>query len=73
MTFKSAIDQPKRFQHSKAVAQTVVVDVARHVVQRVPEEVHVAALPCGLRQDLDDCLPEPGVVVLTCSPDVPRS
>jgi hypothetical protein len=25
--------------------------------------MHITALPCGLGQDLDDRLPEPGVVV----------
>jgi hypothetical protein len=34
---------------SPALAQAIVVDLARHVVERVAQEVHVAALPRGLR------------------------
>ena len=45
------------------LAQAVVVDLAGHIVERVAQEVHVTALPCGLRQDLDDRLAEPGMVV----------
>ena len=30
------------------LAQAVVVDLARHVVERIAQEVHVTALPCGL-------------------------
>jgi hypothetical protein len=45
------------------LAQAVVVDLAGHVIERIAQEVHVAALPGGFRQHLDDRLPEPGVVV----------
>ena len=38
------------------LAQTVVVDLARHVIKGVAQEVHITALPCRLGQDLDDRL-----------------
>jgi len=37
-----------------------MVDLARHAVEGVVQEVDVAALPGSFRQDLDDCLPKPG-------------
>ena len=37
--------------------QAIVVDLARQVVERVAQEVHVAALPRRLRQHLADRLP----------------
>src|SRR3954454_21947464 len=43
--------------------QAVVVRLARQVVQRVPQEVDVAALDEGSRQDLAERRLEPGVVV----------
>jgi hypothetical protein len=43
--------------------QAVAVDLAGHVVQCVPEEVHVAALPRRLRQYLGDRLAKPRVVI----------
>jgi hypothetical protein len=45
------------------LAQAVVVDPARHVVERVPQEVHVTALICRLRESLAQCRPEAGVIV----------
>ena len=43
--------------------QAVVVHIARRVVERVPEKMHVAALVSRLRQHLADRRPESGVVV----------
>jgi hypothetical protein len=36
------------------LAQAVVVDLARHVVEGIPEKGHVTALPYGFRQHLED-------------------
>src|SRR5690242_5645948 len=43
--------------------QTIVVDLARYIIERVSEEMHVAALPSGLGQDLADRLLQAGVIV----------
>ena len=43
--------------------QAVVVGLAGHVVEGVPEEMDVAPLPGGLGQDLPEGLAQPGVVV----------
>jgi hypothetical protein len=43
--------------------QTVVVDPARHVVERIAQEMHIAALICGLRQSFAPRRPEAGMIV----------
>ncbi len=43
--------------------QAVVVPLARHVIQRVAQEMHVAALPDRLRENLLDRPPQPRVIV----------
>ena len=45
------------------LSQTVVVHPARHIVERVAQEVHIAALPGRLGQDLADRLLEAGMIV----------
>ena len=41
----------------------VVVDPARHVVERITQKMHVAALISRLRQNLAQNRPEAGVIV----------
>ena len=43
--------------------QTVVVDPARDVVERVAQEMHVAALIGRLRENLAQCCPQAGMIV----------
>lgn len=43
--------------------QTIVIGLPRKVVQGIPQEMHIAALPSGFGQDLKDRLLQPGVVV----------
>src|SRR4029453_11452470 len=41
--------------------QAVVIGLARQIIERVTQEVNIAALPCRLRQDLSDCLAKAAV------------
>src|SRR2546423_15260512 len=43
--------------------QTVIVDPARHIVERVAQEMHIAPLIGRLRQSLAQRRSEPGVIV----------
>src|SRR5262249_60665990 len=43
--------------------QTVVVDPARHVVERVAQKMHIAALVSRFRQNLAQRCPQAGVIV----------
>lgn len=43
--------------------QAVVVALARHMIQRVPEEMNITPLPGRLRQNLRDRLAEAGMIV----------
>jgi hypothetical protein len=53
----AAIVEPAQF------LQAVVVHLARHVIERVPEEMHVAALPRHLGEHFPDRCLETLVVV----------
>ena len=43
--------------------QTVVAVLARQMIERIPEEVHIAALPGGFRDHLADRCDQAGVIV----------
>ena len=43
--------------------QAVVVDPARHVVECIPQEMHIAALIGRLRESLAQCRPQTGMIV----------
>src|SRR5215470_6041257 len=53
----AAIVKPAQF------LQAVVVDAARHVVERVAQKMYVTALIGRLCQDLVQCRSEPGVII----------
>ncbi len=54
---------PRTGSQPAQLLQAVVVDPARHVVERVPEEMHVAALIGRFGESLAQCRPETGVII----------
>src|ERR1700756_1032813 len=54
---------PRTGSEPAQLLQAVVVDLAWDIVEGVPEEVDVTALPDRLRQDLADRLLQPRMVV----------
>jgi hypothetical protein len=53
-----------RKPRTNAAPQAIVIDLAQHVVERVPEEMHIAALPRRLRQHLANRHLQPRMVVV---------
>src|SRR5438270_6117685 len=54
---------PRTGSQPAQLLQAVVADLARHVVERVGQEIHVAALIGGFRQSLAQRRPEAGVII----------
>ena len=54
---------PRTGSQPAQLLQAVVVDPARHVVARVPQEMHVAALIGRLRQNFAQRRPQTGMIV----------
>jgi hypothetical protein len=53
----AAVIEPPQF------LQAVVVGLSRHMVESIAQEVHIAALPGGLREDLHETAPQSLVIV----------
>src|ERR1700760_3351872 len=54
---------PRTGSKPAQLLQAVVVNPARHVIEGVSQEMHIAALIGRFRQSLTQCRPEPGVIV----------
>src|SRR5438309_4434613 len=54
---------PRTGSQPAQLLQEVVIDPARHVVERIPQEMHIAALIGRLRQNFAQRRPQTGMIV----------